>query len=222
MKITDEIFQVGGGYLSSGEDAAIYLIYSDGHAALVDAGCGNATETVFSNIRSCGIDPKAIEYLLITHCHFDHTGGVKKIKQATNCQIVAHKEDAPFLEKGDQRVTAARWYGATLDPFLVDRKLSLPQEEISLGNLAIEAIHIPGHSPGSVAYLTMSQGLKVLFGQDVHGPLDPALLSNQEDYIHSLNRLLLLGADILCEGHYGIIRGKKDVARYISSFITGP
>jgi hypothetical protein len=41
-KITSEIFQVGGGGLTSPEDAAVYLINIDDHAALVDAGCGGS------------------------------------------------------------------------------------------------------------------------------------------------------------------------------------
>jgi glyoxylase-like metal-dependent hydrolase (beta-lactamase superfamily II) len=80
-------------------------------------------------------------------------------------------------------------------------------------------MHIPGHSPGSMVYVTESEGKKVLFGQDVHGPLDASLLSNREDYLESLRFLLSLGADILCEGHYGVFRGKEEVADFIESFL---
>ncbi len=101
----------------------------------------------------------------------------------------------------------------------VDIKLRGDQEEIDLGGRKIKAIHVPGHSPGSMVYVTESEGLKILFGQDVHGPLDPSLLSNREDYIKSLNLLLSLEADILCEGHFGIFWGKEEVANYIRSFL---
>ncbi|MBW2118800.1 MAG: MBL fold metallo-hydrolase [Deltaproteobacteria bacterium] len=220
MKITDEIFQVGGGELTSPEDAAIYLINFAGHAALVDAGCGRSQKRVLKNIRACGVNPEEIEYLLITHCHFDHTGGVKQIKDMAQCKVVAHELDARFLEQGDNTVTAASWYGSSLEPFVIDKKLALPREQIDLGGRHIEAIHTPGHSPGSVVYVTESRGLKVLFGQDVHGPLDPSLLSNREDYIRSLNLLLSLKADILCEGHYGVYRGRDEIDNFIRSFMT--
>ena len=65
MKITDEVFQVGGSEFTSHEDAAIYLINFDGHAALVDAGCGRSTERLFNNVQSCGVNVEYIEYLLI-------------------------------------------------------------------------------------------------------------------------------------------------------------
>jgi len=219
MKITNEIFQVGGGEFTSHEDAAIYLINFGGHAAVVDAGCGRSLDRLLNNIMACGINPDQIEYLLITHCHFDHTGGAKTLKDRTQCRIVAHDLDATFLEQGDNTVTAAKWYGAAIQTFVVDRKLSEDREEINLGDRYIEAIHTPGHSPGSVVYMTESEGLKVLFAQDVHGPLDASILSDREDYLRSLNLLLSLEADILCEGHFGVYRGKNEVKEFIKSFV---
>lgn len=219
MRITEEIYQVGGMGLTSGEDAAIYLVHFGGHAALVDAGCGHSQDKLLENIRSCGVDPEEIEYLLITHCHFDHTGGVSSLKQRLGCRVVAHELDARFLEQGDNEVTAATWYGSAITPFTVDRKLTDPEEEILLGGRVIKAIHTPGHSPGSVVYQTASEGLRILFAQDVHGPLDPTLLSNREDYLQSLERLIALDADILCEGHYGVYRGKERVKEFITSFL---
>jgi glyoxylase-like metal-dependent hydrolase (beta-lactamase superfamily II) len=219
MRITDEIFQVGGGTLTSPDDAAIYLINFEGHSALVDAGCGDAQPRLLDNISDCGIDPKQIEYLLITHCHFDHTGGAKALRDKLQCLTVAHELEAPFLERGDNGVTAATWYDATIEPFPIDRKLSGAQQDLTLGERTITAIHAPGHSPGSVVYLTESDGLKVLFGQDVHGPLDASLKSDRKDYRESLQLLLSLEADVLCEGHFGIYRGKKDVERFIRSFL---
>jgi len=46
-----------------------------------------------------------------------------------------------------------------------------------------------------------SDGLKVLFSQDIHGPIHPELLSVSEDYLESLQEIRSLNADILCEGH---------------------
>jgi glyoxylase-like metal-dependent hydrolase (beta-lactamase superfamily II) len=219
QKVTADIYQVGGGTFTSSEDAAVYLIHSDGRAALVDAGCGYSHDQLFQNIEASGIKPDCIGYLLITHCHFDHTGGARAVRDRTGCRIVAHEIEAVFLEDGNQSVTAAKWYGAILEPFQVDVKLRGEQQELWVGQKKIEALHMPGHSPGSVVYVMESGGLKVVFGQDVHGPLDASLLSNRDDYRRSLRRLLSLQADILCEGHYGVIRGKDEVAGFIESFL---
>lgn len=47
----------------------------------------------------------------------------------------------------------------------------------------------------------------------------PSLLSNREDYLSSLPRLLELDADILCEGHFGIFRGKEAIGSFIRRFM---
>jgi glyoxylase-like metal-dependent hydrolase (beta-lactamase superfamily II) len=80
IPVTEEVFQVGGGSLTSPEDAAVYLIRFEDHGALVDAGCGKGTAKLFKNLSVCGVQPERIEYLLITHCHYGHTGGAQEIK----------------------------------------------------------------------------------------------------------------------------------------------
>lgn len=219
MKITNDIFQVGGSGFSADEDAAVYLVRSGNHAAVIDAGCGNETDRILSNIETCGVSPDQVDYLLLTHCHYDHTGGAKDLADALDCKIVAHKLDAKYLEAGDNRVTAASWYGASIDPFQVDIKISDAKKTLILGEKKIEAIHIPGHSPGSLVYLTESEGVKVLFGQDIHGPLDKDLLSDRADYQRSLQEILKLNAEILCEGHFGVYFGKKTVRQFVEQYL---
>ena len=218
-QITEEVWQVGGGSLTDPEDAAVYLIRFGEQAALIDAGTGKAHERLAANIEKCGVNASQIEYLFLTHCHYDHTGGAQRVREAFDCKIVAHELDAIYLEKGDSNVTGARWYGEVLKPFSVDHKTASSEESFVLGNRTIQCLHTPGHSPGSVVYLVESKGKRILFGQDVHGPLDPSLLSNREDYIRSLKFLLTLKVDILCEGHFGIFKGPKDIQAYIRSFL---
>ncbi|MEJ2158701.1 MAG: MBL fold metallo-hydrolase [Desulfobacteraceae bacterium] len=219
MNITSEIFQIGGEGFTSPSDAAAYLINFDGHAAIVDAGCGDRADRLIDNVLRHGVSPEQVAYLLITHCHFDHTGGIRAVTGYFSCPAVCHELDAVYLESGDSAATAATWYGASLEPLSVDIKLSGPRQILALGERTIEAIHVPGHSPGSVVYLVESDGNRVLFGQDVHGPLHPDFHSNQRDYANSLQKMLDLDADILCEGHYGIIKGKDEVTSFIQSFL---
>lgn len=219
MTITNEIHQIGGSGLSAPEDAAVYLIHFGDHAAVVDAGCGYATQRIVKNIASCGVTPGQVDYLLITHCHFDHTGGARDLADALGCKIVAHERDAVYLENGDNGVTAARWYGASIQPFSVDIKIAGQGKKIHLGDRIIQALHVPGHSPGSMVYVAESEGQKVLFGQDVHGPLDSELLSDRKDYLSSLRLIRDLDADILCEGHFGVYRGQTKVRKFIESYM---
>lgn len=219
MRITSEIFQVGGSSLSDPSDAASYLVTSNGSAALVDAGTGKGVKRMAENIRRAGVDPAAVKYLLLTHCHYDHTGGAEKVRELTGCSIVAHELDAKYLETGDPEVTAASWYGAKLAPLRIDTVVKGGSMDFTVGSLTLTMHHAPGHSPGSCVITVMSDGELVLFGQDVHGPLNSTLLSDRGDYIKSLEFMISLEADILCEGHFGIVRGRERVKEFISSYL---
>jgi len=217
-KITPEIFIVGGENTHS-HDAAVYLISSAGVSALIDAGTGKCNNMIIENIKKCGISPGSLKYIFLTHCHYDHTGGAEELKKLTGAEIIAHELDAIYLEKGDSEVTAAAWYGEKQKVIKIDRKISGERAMFELGSMEITVLHAPGHTPGSIVLTVNSDGKKILFGQDVHGPLHPALRSDRENYIRSLKLMLNLEADILCEGHYGVISGKDKVRDFIQSFI---
>jgi glyoxylase-like metal-dependent hydrolase (beta-lactamase superfamily II) len=186
---------------------------------LIDAGCGSAHNRIADNISAVLPEDVAIIYLLLTHCHYDHVGGAAAIKEQYGCKIVAHQLDAAYLEAGNSDVTAASWYGAKMAALSIDYKIEGPKKSFKIGQGEILAYHCPGHSPGSLVYLAEIENQKVLFGQDVHGPLDPSLLSNREDYIRSLKFMTALNADILCEGHFGVYRGKENIEKFIRSFM---
>jgi glyoxylase-like metal-dependent hydrolase (beta-lactamase superfamily II) len=220
MKIMDNLWQVGGAEFTTVEDAAVYLVRFGEKAALIDAGCGSDHEMLIENISDVLPAEVAIEYLFLTHCHYDHTGGAAKVRTQYGCRIVAHELDAVYLETGDNQVTAADWYGARMNPLKIDYKIRDKKEIFRVGQNQVTAYHCPGHSPGSLVYAVNMGSTRVLFGQDVHGPLDASFLSNREDYIRSLNFMLELRADILCEGHYGIYRGRDRIDKFIRSFLS--
>jgi len=218
-RIKDNLWQVGGSGLTDPADAAIYLVRFGDKAALIDAGCGQGHSRLKKHLDECLPPNVQLEYLLLTHCHFDHTGGAEAVRQDFGCLIVAHELDAVYLESGDSDVTAASWYGARLEPLAIDMKLQGEKSALTIGIGSVTAIHCPGHSPGSVVYTAQIDGQLVLFGQDVHGPIHPALLSDEEKYQASLAKLLELDADLLLEGHFGVLSTRKDVREFIQSFM---
>ena len=219
MNITSNIYQVGGPAETHPSDAAIYLIRHGDDAALVDAGTGRGTEYLFINIGGTGTSLDAIRQLFLTHCHYDHTGGAAAVKKRTSCTVIAHELEADFLEMGDSEVTAASWYGTYMEPLKIDIRMEGRVRDFKVGGLTVTMHHTPGHSPGSTVLTTVSDGLLVLFGQDVHGPLNDSLRSSRTDYENSLEYMLSLEADILCEGHFGVYRGKEEVRDFIESFL---
>jgi len=219
-RILENLWQVGGPGFTSPEDANVYLVRFENEAALIDAGCGSAHEVLISNISRGIPDTATIAYLLLTHCHYDHSGGAEAVRETYGCRIVAHALDAVYLESGDSEVTAASWYGTKMRPLAIDIKIQEDGYPLLIGQGEVIAHHWPGHSPGSLVYTTEMEGKTVLFGQDVHGPLDPSFHSDPEAYQSSLKKLLTLDADILCEGHYGVYQGKAAVQGFIQSFIA--
>ena len=218
-EILENLWQVGGGDITGVGDAAVYLVRFGDRAALIDAGTGSRHTALRGNIAECLPAEVILEYLFLTHCHFDHTGGAEAVRKAFGCKIVAHELDAVYLESGDSEVTAASWYGTRMQPLAVDARLKGAENTIEIGNGQMTALHWPGHSPGSMVLTTRLAGQLVLFGQDVHGPIHPSLLSDMSAYQVSLQKLLDLDADLLLEGHYGVFQGKGPIRDFIRSFM---
>ena len=220
MKIMENLWQVGGAEFTSVEDAAIYLIRFGEKAALIDAGCGGGHDHLVNNISEVLPSDVEIEYLFLTHCHYDHTGGAEAVRNHYGCKLVAHELDADYLENGDSTVTAASWYGARMKQLKIDCRITEPKQSFQVGSGELISYHCPGHSPGSVVYVARLEANRVLFGQDVHGPLDKSFLSNRDDYKRSLKFMAGLNADILCEGHFGIYRGHDTVSQFIQNYLV--
>ncbi len=216
-EIVKDIFIVGGPDITDGRDGCVYLM-NLGELILIDTGAGWSVEKIIGNIKRLGFDPTNLAKILLTHCHIDHIGGAPEIKKRFGSKIYIHKLDAPPLENKDPVLTAAKWYQTSFPPTQVDVKLNSPEETLMIGDQKIVCLHTPGHTPGSISIYLDKDGRRILFGQDLHGPLLEEFGSNIEDYGRSTKKLLDLDADILCEGHFGIYRTKQEVREYILSY----
>ncbi len=216
-EIVQDIFIVGGPDLTDGRDGCVYLLNLD-ESILIDTGAGWSVEQIIGNIKRFGFDPKNLKKIILTHCHIDHIGGAPEIKNRFGSKLYIHQLDAPPLEKGDPIRTAATWYQTTFPPTSADVKFNLPEEILTIGEQKIFCLHTPGHTPGSICIYLDRGGKRILFAQDLHGPLLEEFGSNLKDWDRSTQKLLVLEADILCEGHFGIFKTKKDVKNYILSY----
>ena len=217
FEITDDIFIVGGPEITDGRDGCVYLL-NLGELLLIDSGAGWSVDKIIKNVEKFGFEAKNIKKIILTHCHIDHIGGAPQIRERFGSRILIHKLDAPPLESGDPILTAARWYQTTFPPTPVDVKLNLPEEILRIGGKEIVCLHTPGHTPGSICIYLNRNGKRILFAQDLHGPLLEEFGSNLKDWDLSTQKLLELNADILCEGHFGIYKTKKEVRDYILSY----
>ncbi|MFX1238223.1 MAG: MBL fold metallo-hydrolase, partial [Promethearchaeota archaeon] len=155
------------------------------------------------------------------HCHIDHIAACNDIKSFNkNIKFYAHELDADAIErKGYDNKTVASWYGINYVPIDLELKFTQEKEVLKLGAYEFECHHIPGHTPGSIAVFIIIDNTKILFGQDIHGPFNKSFGSNLNDYQTSMQKLLDLSADILCEGHFGIISPANEVEKYIRGYM---
>jgi glyoxylase-like metal-dependent hydrolase (beta-lactamase superfamily II) len=109
-------------------------------------------------------------------------------------------------------------YGVDYKQVLVDTLLKGEAEKLTIGDLEFNFLHTPGHTPGSISVYIDTKDGRVLFGQDIHGPFSPAWGSDLKKWRVSMQKLIALKADVLCEGHAGIYRGEK-VRKYIESYL---
>ncbi len=218
FKVTEGVFMVGGPEITGPDDCCVYLV-DLGRPILIDAGAGNSVRRLVDNLEGMGYSPRDIALLVLTHCHIDHVGGAPYLNEKYGIPLAAHELDASPLEKGDARRTAANWYGVDLKPMQVKNVLRGEKGEFPGGVSPLRWIHTPGHTPGSISLYCHNGLFTVLFGQDIHGPFYASFGSDLDAWAESMHRLMDLQADVLCEGHFGIIRPASEVRRYIQDYL---
>jgi glyoxylase-like metal-dependent hydrolase (beta-lactamase superfamily II) len=187
---------------------------------LIDAGAGPSANDILILLEKAGVAGNNLGFLFLTHCHVDHIGGAAYFKEHfPGLKIVAHAGDAKAIQTGDPVKTAATWYGTNLPPLEIDNLFEGDKKIIEAAPTFLTLLHTPGHTPGSCVAVVEREGHRILFGQDIHGPFMPEFGSDLSKWHISMERLLGLEADILCEGHYGIIVGKEAVRHFIQQYL---
>lgn len=206
---------VAGPDISHAEDAASFVVDFGSEAVMIDCGAGRSLPTILANTEAAGIDPRKISTLILTHAHIDHFGAAQELRERLGLKILIHELDAEALERGDPVYTAADWYDIDFSPMGIDRKLKGAEETLCFNGEILRCLHAPGHTPGSIVILLERDGRRILFGQDIHGPFLAAFGSDMTAWRASMEMILALSPDVLCEGHFGIFRSNDSVERYV-------
>ena len=128
FRLAGELYFVGTYKASS------HLIDSGEGLILIDVGYEETADVVIESIETLGFDVKDVKYILLSHGHRDHSGGVPKLIARSGAKCFMFKEDLRYLN------------GFTPDEYLSDGQL------IRLGNVEILCLHTPGHTAGTASF----------------------------------------------------------------------
>ena len=147
---TEPFKMIGNVYYVGTDGLASYLITSPQGHILVDTVMPEATSQIKANIEKLGFKVTDIKYLVNTHAHIDHTGGLAEMKQASGAQMIAGEADKPLLE-GGYYPGAQEDAALAFPPVKVDRTVR-EGDTVSVGDVTLTARETPGHSPGCTSW----------------------------------------------------------------------
>lgn len=211
------IYRVAGPDITDYRDCNVYLVAFE-QLLLIDSGFGAAVDKTAGNIRALGFDPDDISSIILTHCHIDHMGAADELRRRFGARLFMHELDAAIVERGDNRLTAAFCFNVQFNPLTIDVHLEGEEGRIAVEGDQMRFIHTPGHTPGSISIYVKMGGKRVLFGQDLGAPLLNEFDCDPAAWRRSMEKLLALNADVLCDGHSGVYEGKM-VNAYIQHFL---
>jgi metallo-beta-lactamase class B len=155
-----EPFKVYGNTYYVGTDGlSALLVTSDAGHVLLDGGLSQSAPLIVDNVRKLGFAPEDIEWILVSHGHFDHAGGVRAIQRFTGARVAASASTAEALRRGENTPDDPQFgFGRAFNgfPAVNDVQVLADQQVVTVAGTAITAHMIPGHAPGSTAYTWVS------------------------------------------------------------------
>jgi hydroxyacylglutathione hydrolase len=102
-----------------------------------------------------------VKYIVVTHAHIDHVGGLEKLHRASGAPVLMHREDLPLYENLDAQ---AAWLGIEPPNRVEVEQFLKAGDRLEVGPLWLETLPTPGHSPGSISLYLGGEQARVFSG----------------------------------------------------------
>lgn len=133
---------------------SVLLVTSPRGHVLVDTATEQAVPSILANIRTLGFDPRDIRWIVTSHEHFDHIGGLAALQKATGAKVALSTTAARIAETGTPDPADSQ-YGVLKDhpfaPVKTDRILT-PGSVVRVGPVRLTMSATPGHTLGSTSW----------------------------------------------------------------------
>jgi metallo-beta-lactamase class B len=146
FRIAGNLYYVGAIEITS------YLIATPQGHFLLDGGLVETAPQIERNIVQLGFKLSDVKYLLNSHAHYDHAGGLAELKKLTGAKFVASEGDAALLRKGGHG--DFRFGDTLLFPPIEPDKIILDGESLQLGDQVMTAHLTQGHTRGTTTWTT--------------------------------------------------------------------
>ncbi len=180
-------------------DSNVYLLTGE-DPILVDAGTGMHHQDILKWLSSV-VKKDKVRRIVLTHRHYDHTGGAAALARELGAEVLMHPLDAPAVREGDPRQTLSYMFGIHSQPVEVTELRD--GQVLTTGESSYEVVHTPGHTSGGIS-LYDRQSKVLLPGDTVFvggiGRWDlPS--GNFEQLAGSVKKLLSLAPQEIYPGH---------------------
>ena len=205
VRIIDNIWWVGHSAVG-----AILITSSDGHI-LIDTTSTELAPWTVESIVNAGFELDDIRYLLNTHTHEEHMGGMPMFRKLLpHAILLASKESADVMATGgktDFRYIVERDETDLFEPFVVD-DIIRHGDEIRVGDISVVAHLTPGHTEGTTTWTTTVRengrdyDVVIFGGMSASGAYRVPLIDNElypeiaEDFVRSFEYLRTLSCDV--------------------------
>lgn len=120
--------------------------------ALIDP--GGDVPRILEAVKDTGV---SVEKVWLTHGHMDHAGGADEVRETLGCVVEGPHMDDQFLL--DTLVESSARYGIPNARNLKPDAWLKDGDTVSVGTLTFDVLHCPGHSPGSVVFMSRDERL---------------------------------------------------------------